>query len=317
MSFYARIVFAGLCSLALLVSNSLAQERVRFATHYRLSPKNVLPVTASMEKLYWQEQGLTIEWIGLDGGPATARAIAAGAVDMGTNNIADMVRGIAAGLPTIMVADAGYHSDYSLWVLADSSLRKPQDLKGVKIASLAAGGMAHTYTLAMLKALGLEGQVKIVNVGGGAQMVAAVKAGVADSTMQALTTMAPLLVKGEFREFLKTSDYVPLVDLVHLFAHKDFSERKPEVVKKAIKAFFKGAVFVMNNREWTLSKMEKDFKFSPEAAMVIWEVTGYSKTGRIDENKIKTVVKFLVDYGLLAPEKVPPLERIFTANFIP
>lgn len=317
MVVYARTLFLTLGVLALFVNSSLAQEKVRFATHFKLSPYHVLPVIASMENGYWQEQGIAIEWFPLDGGTATAQAIVAGAVDVGTNSSLDVILGIPAGVQAIIVADLGYHSYFSVWVLADSPLRKPEDLKGAKIATLRAGGLAHTIGLALLKALGLEGQVKLVAVGGGAQLVAALKARATEANIHAITGMAPLVVKGEVRQLIRIYDHLPVVDWVGIFARKDFAEQKAELVKRAIRAFLKGTRFVMDNKEWSLSRMEKDFKFSREAAELLWKTLGYSKTGAIEEDKIKVMVKFLVDYGLIAQEKVPPMGKIYTNRYLP
>lgn len=317
MAGHARTFFIALGLLAVFFSGSLAQEKVRFATHQGQSPEHSLPVMAAMERGYWQEQGVTIEWVRLAGGQATSNAIAAGAVDMGTHSSADLVLGIVAGVPAVLVADLGYSAGFSLYVLPNSPLRNPRDLKGTKIGTIQAGGITYNYAVALLKALGLEGQVKIVALGGGAPArIAALKAGITESSLGGFSMMAPLIVKGEVRELVKLSDYLPTgVEAVVVFAHRSLGESKPDLAKKVIKGFLKGAAFVMENKDWAISHMQKEFRHPRESAELVWQRMGYGKTGSINKDTIKSAIKFLVDYGLVSQDKVPPLEKVMLPDF--
>ena len=45
-------------------ANVLAAERLRFSVHIRTSPDYVMPVLAALDKGFWKESGVEVEYIG-------------------------------------------------------------------------------------------------------------------------------------------------------------------------------------------------------------------------------------------------------------
>ena len=301
-----------------LAGTALAADKVRFAVHFKLNPQYPLPVLAALEKGYWKAQGLEVEYFPFDAPPTLYRAVTAGEIDMGTSGLTGLVEAASAGVPAVVVADPNIVTEFNFWVRTDSPLKVPKDVKGAKIGVTRLGSDSHAYARAVVKALGIEDKdVKFVGMGGGGPHMAGLKAGAIDIATLAKTTMAPLILRGEVRELLRMDDYLPkgVSILALLFARKEFLEKNPGLVKKVVKGFLHGAEFVMKNPDWSTERMKAEFKYSPEVAREIVPWLKYDTRARIDEAKIKNTVEFLLEYGIVAREKVPSLDRLYRKGF--
>src|SRR3972149_5752733 len=98
------IILMAFLGLALVQAPSWAAEKVKFATHFKANPHYWLPVAAALDKGFWKEEGLEVEWVSFDAAAAMNRAVAAGAIDMGTDGLTGHVRAVSAGVPQVMVA---------------------------------------------------------------------------------------------------------------------------------------------------------------------------------------------------------------------
>src|SRR3989304_6148786 len=122
------------------VSSSFSAERVRFATHFRGNPHYWLPTVAALDNGYWTNQGLEVRWIPFRAGTTMEIAVTAKEVDAGTAGLTHVVRAATRGVPQIMVADPGIATGFIFWVLTDSRLKTPADLKGTKVEVTRFGG---------------------------------------------------------------------------------------------------------------------------------------------------------------------------------
>lgn len=322
----ARNWILGLSALWLvgfLAAKGMTAERLRFATHFVTNPANTLPSLAAYEKGFWQQEGLKVEWVPFRSTAAMHQAVAAGSVDMGTTGTDTLIASAAAGIPEIMVADAGASRSHYFWVLTDSRLKQPKDLKGATVGLTRFGQATHYLTIAVLKALGLEGQVKLVALGESRTVFAALKTRKIDATVLSEFSLLPLTAEGEARYIIRVDDYLPPgLTSTHtsIFSARDFANKNPEDVRKAIKGFFRGAVFVMENRDWAIEKMKTEIRYTEKAAKLAYPMLEYSRDGKIDkvniEQKLRATIKFLVDNGIVASEKIPPLNMLYTDRFL-
>ena len=122
--------------------------------------------------------------------------------------------------------------------------------------------------------------------------------------------------RGEIRELLTIDDYLPKGLFAQiLFSSRSFLEAKPDVVRKVVKGYLLGADYVMKNQDWAIRRMMTEMRFSEEAAKIAYPKLHYTD-GRIDLKRIDAAVNFLVEYGLLAKDKIPPMDKIFAKGFV-
>lgn len=304
-------------SMFFIIPNVWAETKLRFATSSRMQARYNLPLWVAEDKDFWKEQGLVVDWIAFRSGTAMARAAVAGSVDAGFQSVDSVMRAVAKGVSWLIVADMKCPDPFYLWVRADSRLRKPEDLKGTKIGLPRFGGSSHAQLMALLRALGLERDVKVLATGGTVATTAALKAGRIDARPSTYSVMARLKYKGEVRELLSLGDYLPLDWFTTVIVStQEYAQKNPEVVKSVVKVFLKSSSFIRDNPEWSVAKLSSKFKVSKELAKDLYSRTRYGRTGKIDPKVLKGTLKFLMDYGLVKKEKAPSIDKIYTNKFI-
>lgn len=311
----AAVMGFSLFLLSLAVVASPSAEKVKFGTSLKVAPHHILPVVAAQEKGYWKRQGVDVEWVPFDSGRSMFGAVTAGAVQMGVSGTVSTLRSAARGIPIVIVADMQYRGNTYFWVRTDSPIKRPEDLKGAKIGVARFGGMIDAYGRFMAKALGLEREVKFVAAGGAAKQIAAMRAGRLDASTSEYFPIAALKCKGVVREVVGIRQFLPekWTDLI-VFARNDLLDRSPALLKKVVTGILQGADFVQSNRGWAVEKMKSVAGYSESCARDSYGLLKYGKEGRIDPKVISNVRRFIIDLGLIAEEKFPPVDKLYTGR---
>ncbi len=173
-----------------------AAQKVRIAPCVKANPSYNLPFYAAEERNIWKKNGIDGEWVGIKGGAAMARAMAAGALDMGICGPLGGIRAIARGVPEVIIADYQSPQVWYIFVRGDSRIKGPKDLKGARIGVSRLGGTAHAYGMVIAKSLGLEKDISWQGAGGTQEQIATLKAGVNDGMIASFYTMVALKFKG-------------------------------------------------------------------------------------------------------------------------
>lgn len=306
--------------LLLLVSSSglwaADKMKIKFATAVKLFPVFYLPVLAAEERGYWKEEDLEVEWVPFAGGHPMNQAIAAGAIKTGFIHPGSQLPVVAGGVPVVLTARLYDNEDYFIWVPADSRIKKPQDLKGARIGVSSLGGTAHAWGRAVAKQLGLEKEIKFVSTGGIAPTQAALKTGAIDGSMNPLTIMVNFKLKGELREILSVDDFRPKEWAGYsTFAVADLIKKNPAAVKSIVKAVFKSITYLEKNPPWAIEKMKEISGYSQEAAELVVATLDFAKVCPIDAKGLENVKNFMVEYKIVAPERLPPLDKLYSKEF--
>lgn len=276
-----------------------------------------LPILAAGDKGFWKGLGVEVEYVPFRGATEMHQAVAAVALDTGVAGAASVMLVQARGVPEIIVADLQAPEDFFVWVRTDSRIREVKDLKGAKIGINRFGALLHAYGLMLSKASGLGKDIRLVAGGGTREELAAIKAGVIDGRVAPLTTMAPLKFQGEVREVVAVRDYLPKpwVDLV-AFARTDVAEKRPEAVRRTVRGLLQGAQAVLKEPEWAMKKLQTEFGYAEGLARMIYPGLKYGKDGQLERQALDNVRSFLIEYGLVVKEKTPPLDKMFTMEFV-
>lgn len=315
-----RNFFFSLLLIALLVgppSTVFPLEKVKLGTAIKVDLLLYLPVLTGEEKGFWKENGLDVEWVPFAGTAPQMRAVAAGAINIGLSPIDGPLAAAEKGLPVMIVAEEVPSAPFSLVVRADSPYRHPRDLNGARIGVTTLGATTHAFGRIMLRAHGLEKDVRFVGAGGSPAMVAGLKAGAFDAIVSSLRTVVPMKVRGMVLLIASAGDYLPRpwVDFV-TFARKDFIRSKPDVVRRLLKALLQSTHFIRENPRWALDKIKGFQDYSEEEARLAYSDLHFTISGRLDRKAIENVRKVFIDYGVIS-ENTPPVDELFTNDYLP
>lgn len=297
-------------------SISFGAEKVRLGTALKGVPHFDITPWAAEEKGFWKEQGLEVEWIPFRGATDMHQAVAAGALEMGIGDTIAAIQAFSRGVPLLLVADFPAQEHWYIWVLSKGPIREPKDLKGARIGTSRFGGSAYAFGQFLVKTLGIEKDVKFIAIGAIPERVAALKAGAIDAFMLTFPPVANLMVAGEIRGLVSLRDYLPKEWMDNMvFAQKEFLEKRPELVKKVLRAVFQSVDFVRQNRAWSMAKLKANYGFSEEAARIASEIYP-GKGGAIEPKSLENVRNFLIDYGLIPKEKAPAVEKLYSNDYL-
>lgn len=256
-----RLVF--MCALILSVSAvtwSIGAEKVNVATPTRGLVE--LPVVVAMRNGYFHSEGLTIQKIQIE--PEVAvRALAGGEVDF---NLA-WDASVRAALNSAQVKLVSAVVSRPLQVLISRpEIRNRTDLAGKILGIDAHSSMTDFATRIAARYLGLVPgkQVGIVEIGGSALRLAALRAG----EIHATTVDLAAAVKAEdegFRNVVYTADIIDL-PISGVFVSSAKLAKQRDQVKRFVRATLRGARFIKHERADAVRIIQHYLKLTPSQA---------------------------------------------------
>ena len=311
------VKIALLCAGFFLVLFSFARneaaEKIRYANHFKPTPFYGLPAIAAVEKGFFKEKGLEVSYAGFDSPSLMGRAMASGDLDVGTYGLDTAVFTIVRKTPIVLIGDPKMPVPFALWVLKNSPLKEPGQLKGARIGVTGQAELPRRLVDQLLPKIGMDiKDVKYIGTGGGPPGVAALRSGAVDASSFSFYAMVALKARGEVRELLYITDHIPSGRTAQtIMANRAFAEKNKEQAKKVVEGFMQGAAFVLANKAWSTEKMKSDFRYSDAAADLAFAMFRYGKDGRISPQTIKESVDYLISVGDISRTDAPPLESIY------
>lgn len=294
-----------------------ALEKLKFGTTIKVTPVYYLPVLAGEEKGFWKEQGLDVEWVPFRGVTDIERSVVAGSIPLGLGTATGLIQGVARGVPQIIVSDLQRFEGEAVYVLPNSPIKEPKELKGARIGLSRLGATGHAGMRIVAKALGIEKEVRYIAVGGQTEKLAVLRAGRVDVITSFLFPVAELRSRGQIRELLSIDAFRPKEWVGHLvFSHRNEGEKNPDRVKRVIRAIFRAISYIRQDPDWARSQMKKEQGYSDKTALEVIALMRFTEDGRIKRTALENVVNFLVEYGIVPKDKKPALEDIYTDRFL-
>lgn len=293
-----------------------AAEKVRFG-YTRPVAESYLAVFAAEEKGFWKENGLQAELATFGTTPFTMQALAARAIDIGTGSALTTIQAAAGGVPAKMVSDLNRTAFY-LWVRADSPIKDLKDLKGAKIGVYRWGGPSHAYIRVVTKALGIEREVKYVASGTITQEMATLKAKITDAVPGTMQIWLKLWQEGHVWPLLNLADYLPkeFLDGV-IFTSNDFLQTRREAVKGTARAMVQAVQFIQKNPDWAIAVIKRESGYDEKTArMLLDRHLIFTRDGKISSQAVQNVINFLIEYDLVAKDKMPPAEQLYIKDIL-
>lgn len=294
------------------------------------------PVAVAKQLGYFEQEGLDVTVLPVNGSNEVAIQVSAGNADVGLASPADAIIGMQSGkdLDVQYFANLYYQNIWPISVTTSSPIKEVKELKGKKIGVLSMGSTGITFGRAYAKEAGLDPQrdVTFAPIGAGAQAMTAIQQGVVHGMVFNDAALAKFRVLGLQTRLLSVSESLRDLPDTSILAKRGNIEKKRAQLVGFARAIVKGHLFSITNPTaavkltWKM-RPEAQPKNMPadealkqgvavtEARLSIWsspKTNGVS--GAFIESDWKNLVNFLKDIGSLKEDI--PTSRIYTTAMI-
>lgn len=269
---------------------------------------------------YFKDEGLDVEILILQGGPATPALIAGSTQFSASTSSATTANLKGAALKVVLIGQSRPQSQ--LWSF-DPAVKTVEDLKDKVVTVTSRGGADHILLRMLLKLKGLPPDYfGVAALGGGAALrVAAVTSG----AQKYITLNRPerfdldsagTLAKGTMLVFPAQQIEIPLAGLA---TTDDMLARHRDTVKKMLRAVWKGTIHFQMHREDAVVSQQKrlpnatreNIERDIEAALEDLDTDGVIS---METGARELAVR--ADLLEMQPDKVPPPEKVYDFSLI-
>ena len=222
------------------------------------------PLWIAKDAGFFERQGLDVKIVFVEGSPRTMQTLIAGEAQIVESTGPAVLNARAAGSPVVIVA--GYVNVMPYYLLVDSSINSPADLKGKVGANHMPGTAADTVIRIGLKALGLDPDrdVSLRAIGNTPMRLQAMSAGVAQF----------MVAQDLELQHAKRLGYKVLVDYVAnktpfpmggAVTTQRYVKEKRDTVLRYVKAMAQALHYLKTNREGSMAIISRYARFqNPE-----------------------------------------------------
>lgn len=247
-------LFAAAAMSASVAAN--AQQKLTFAvTTTAISVGHASHSSIPVAAGFWKQEGLDVEVLGLGGATEGVQQVASGQVRFATVGPEAMLAGRAKGVPVIAIYTYARRPIYRIVALADSGIKKPEDLKSktIGVPNMATGSVP--FTRAVLKTAGInpDSEVKWLAVGLGGPAANALR----QKDIQAWgswDTAVAALENGGFKFNYIDPPWMDDVPGQILIASEETIKKYPDQAIKVARGIAKSTIFGLNNPEGAIRK---------------------------------------------------------------
>jgi NitT/TauT family transport system substrate-binding protein len=263
------------------------------------------------EQGIWASEGIDIEIFAFRGDGQLQQAFSAGAIDFGLGSGPGMGY-VVKGVPARAVASiAEEPRNMSVVVTANGRVKTIDDLKGKRIGVTTAGSLTDWLArrLAMDKGWGHNG-VDVIRL-------AAMKSGELDASVTATEESLQLQEQGVGRMLMTFGDAVPDFHTHVIFATDAMREKNPALVRRVLRAWFKIAAFMRDNRAASVKSVAKTMNVSEKVVDKVYEeeIKMLSYDGTFSPKALEVIRVSLKELGILA--QVPDAKNLYDGSFTP
>jgi len=274
------------------------------------------PVIVALEKGFFRQEGVNVEFIPFRGGPDLLKAVLSGDVLIGATGSTDILVFREAGSPIKMIATHTEGNHFTLNVAPDVSA--VGDLKGKAIGITRAGSSTWIFARMMAKQQGWdpERDVKIVALGAlDAQVAALSRKEIAAFVWGDGGAVTEL--QGKSKVLMRLDRFTPQWISQIDYASEDAIRKDPETIKKGLRGIFRALRFMKEHPEDAAPLAAKRLGWTPEAVLRAHKISSplFPFDGSISVQALGSMQEVLLEYGLI--KKRLPLEDHFTKDFTP
>lgn len=273
------------------------------------------PLWIARDKGFFRDERLEVEVTYIQGNIRVVQSLIAGEVQAGIAGSAGPISSRAAGEDTVIVAVPMNRLDYTF--ASRQPVTKASDLTGKRVGIGAVGGSDEVATRIALEQLGVNpATVTMIQVGGSAERLAALRAGSVDAA-----TVGGGTFVGAGAGLYKALDLTKLgveFPFTAIFTTKKFASANREAVLGLIRGYMRGVRFFQQNKEESIAITARNLR-NPNRELLErqWQ---YVKDHVFEKVPLPTEKGFKLVFDMMAPRnpKVAALkmEDVFDGSFI-
>src|SRR5215472_7513326 len=271
-----------------------------------------------IEAKIFEQEGLEIEVTSFRGDAQLQQALAAGSLDVALGSGPGL--GFRAkGAPAIGVAAMyGPPANLALVLPFDTPIKTLSDLKGKRIGVTTTGSLTDWLVreLSRQQGWGSDG-IQILALGQMQARLAAIQRGELDGMVIEAATGYELEEAGKARNFILFGDIAKDFYTHVIFATDEIVDKRPELLQRFLRGWFKTIAFMKANREFTVKSEQRTLDVRQSVVEKIYDaqIAGFSLDGAWDPGAIDVIRSSLKELGILP--SIPDAKALYTDRFVP
>jgi NitT/TauT family transport system substrate-binding protein len=274
------------------------------------------PFLLAVEKGFFKQQSLDVEFVPFRGGPNLVKAVIAGEILLGAAGSTDILVFREAGMPLKMVATHTEGNHFTLNVAPD--VKTAAELKGKAIGVTSVGATTWVFARLFARHQGWDPDkdIKVVGLGG------------LDAQLAALSRKeihafvwgdggAVMQLAGKSRVLTRLDAVTPKWISQIQYVSEDGIRRHADAIRKSMKAIFQALRFMNDQPAEAAELIAKKIGWSAEAVQGAHKISGplLSHDGTVSMEALKTMQDTLLEHGVI--KKRLPLEEHVAKEFAP
>ncbi|MDR7434110.1 MAG: ABC transporter substrate-binding protein [Armatimonadota bacterium] len=288
-----------------------------------------LPVYVAQGLRYFQElarrTGIQVRFLDFRGGTEAATALITGDVDFATVTLTHVVKAQEKGKDLKFLLTFFNAQAMAMIVQPDVRVETPTQLQGMRIGVTSLGSATHMQARHILRYFKANPDAaQYIAVGGPSTALAAWKRRAVDAMVYLDPLVTTLVSEGSARLFYDVRTVEGTVRLYGapyissgLLTRADVIVREPRLVQEIVNVFVRTLRWLRAQRlrpEVIAGVLPKELGWTPEVIRA--NLSGLSADGRVLPEAVETVVRSLVDDGLLSRDFKPSFERLVDQRFV-
>jgi ABC-type nitrate/sulfonate/bicarbonate transport system substrate-binding protein len=271
-----------------------------------------------IEAKIFEREGLEVTVASFRGDAQLQQALAAGSLDVGLGSGPGLGFRVK-GAPAIGVAAMyGPPANLALVISQKSPIKSVADLKGKRLGVTTAGSLTDWLVreLSRQQGWGSNG-IGIAALGAMQARLAAMDRGELDGMVIEAATGYELEENGRGRNLILFGDIVKHFYTHVIFATDDMIEKRPDVLRRFLRGWFKTIAFMRANREFTVKSEQRTVDVRQSIVEKIYDaqIGGFSADGAWDPQAIDVIRASLKEVGTLPT--VPDAKALYNDKFVP
>ncbi len=264
------------------------------------------------------QEGITVTISSFRGDAQLQQGLTAGSIDVGLGSGPGLAFHVK-GAPAIGVAAMyGPPANLALLIPTRSPIKSVADLKGKRIGVTTAGSLTDWLVreLSRKQGWGSDG-IRIAALGQMQARLVAMDRGELDGVVLEAANGYELEELGRTRNLLLFGDIVQHFYTHVIFATDDIIEKRPDLLRRFLRGWFKTVAFMKANRDFTVASEQRTIEVRRSVAERVYDaqMPGFSTDGAWDPQAIDVIRSSLKELGTLST--VPDAKALYNDKFVP